>query len=438
MRTVTMGVFTRIVVVGLMALCHIANGAVIPIAKSQELAKDTSIQAKHAPISTVITASETVNLPSMSLQALSASTTVYHHSPLSTRSTRSTKHATTSSSHSSLHSTRTTSHVTPYSHSPVMTEIPRGYEAPLNPEEFEYAEGPGSLWSLQQDSFSDEYDDAELFPRDYDDGYGYGSDSSTTEAVNGGYGSPPEVTDLPPGGYGNHPPFTVEKSSVVTVSDPVTVTVSLELYTSTATQSTPAIAAPIIVTETVTDTPALHSTVQNVTVTVTASKSTSTHSLSTTVTVSTGTTLSTQGYVYTTVTASSSSSHTASSTSSIVYTPTGLPPPKPFTNTNASESCAKFNWLVLLVAAAFAIDPFMSFACTALAILVETERQWQAYILPVYTKGNASEDNMQREAAMDPATDGNFDQCEGSKSCYCGCANDKTEIVLQMEPGLDV
>ncbi|OTA97441.1 hypothetical protein M434DRAFT_384469 [Hypoxylon sp. CO27-5] len=430
-----MGVFTRIVVIGLMALCQIANGAVIPVAKPQELDTDASIQAKSAPTTTAIAASETVVFVSISHHTLSTSTTVYRHSSHQTQSTRSTKHSTTSSTHSSTHhSTRTSSHATSSGHSPVMTEIPRGYEAPLNLEEFEYAEDLDSLWSPQQGSFGDEYDDAELFPRDYDDGYGYGSDSSTTQAVNGGYGSPPESTNLPPGGYGNHPPSAGEKPTMVTVSDPVTVTVSLELYTSSTTQSTPAIAAPIIVTETVTGAPVLHSIVQNVTVTVTASKSTSSHSSSTALPVPSATTVSTQAYVYTTVTVSSSSSHITSSTSSIVYTPTTLSPPKPFTNTNGSESGAKFSWLALLVVAFLAIHPLVSFLCTALAMFVAYTYDQQAYAI-LAANDNAAEDDGQREKAQ---TYGTFDQCEGSKSRCRGCVKSKTEKVLPVKSALQV
>ncbi|KAI1135041.1 hypothetical protein F5Y05DRAFT_416661 [Hypoxylon sp. FL0543] len=243
-----------------------------------------------------------------------------HH----TRTTRSIGRPTTSSSHSSsIRPTRTgedtsrpkTYYVTSYGHSPIMTEI----------------------------------------PRDYDDGYGYGDDSSTTPAVDGGYGSPPGPTDLPPGGYGNPLSPEMDESTILTVSEPATVTVSLEFYTSSSVlQSTPTIAAPVIVTETLTSTPSSHSPVQDVTVTVTASKSTPSLSLSSTRLVPTGISLSTEGYVYTTVTASSSLSHTASSTDSIMYTPSARPSPKPVTNANASELHAKVNWLLMFSVGALA------------------------------------------------------------------------------------
>ncbi|KAI1413768.1 hypothetical protein F5Y13DRAFT_179159 [Hypoxylon sp. FL1857] len=360
-----MGVFTRVVVVGLMALNHIANCAIIPIAKPHEVVQGASIHDKSAPITTVEVAPESTVFSSVSLQPLYTSTTVHHHSSHHTRSTRSTGSVTTKSSHSSSHHpTRTGKDTTrpprtpldiSYGHSPVMTEIPRDYEAPLNLEWLEDVEDTdGLLEPLYLGSFSDEYDDTELPPRDYDDGYGYGYGSSTTPAVNGGYGSPPGPTDLPPGGYGDQQPPAIVNPTLVTVLDPVTVTVSLEYYTSSATRSTPAIAAPVIVvTETVTSTPVSHSIEENVTVTVTASK-TSSLSLSTTPLVRTGTTLSTEGYVYTTVTASSSSSRTASSTNSIMYTPSVQTPPKPFTNTNASGLTADVDWLLMLSVGALA------------------------------------------------------------------------------------
>ncbi|KAI0837786.1 hypothetical protein F5Y06DRAFT_297214 [Hypoxylon sp. FL0890] len=350
-----MGVFTQILMVGLLALCHIANCAVIPANKQQGLAKDSSNHVKKSiPLTTVSVDSERVTFVSTSVYPLSTLATVHHHSSHHIRTTRSIESVSASSSHSSsTRPTRTgqdttrprTYYVTSYGHSPIMTEIPRDCEAAFGPGEFEDAEISGCLLKFKRDSVNDEYDDTELSPRDYDDGYGYGYGSSTAPAVGGGYGSPPGPTDLPPGGYGNQQP-----PAVVTVPDPVTVTVSL----SSATQSTPTIVAPVIVTETITSASVTHSAVEQVTVTVTASKSTLSLSLSSTPLVPTGISQSTEGYVYTTVTASSSLTHTASSTSSITYTPTARPTPKPVTDTNASETAANVDWLLMIGAGALA------------------------------------------------------------------------------------
>ncbi|KAI1205854.1 uncharacterized protein F4807DRAFT_441694 [Annulohypoxylon truncatum] len=259
-----------------------------------------------------------------------------------------------------------------------MTTIPEDDLAPL------YLEWPGDvdpedLIPLYQDLANS--DNGGLIPRDnYDDGYGFGYGSSTTGPVNGGYGNPSGPTNLPSGGYGSHPTPTVEPTveptglptggygnppppeivdpTFVTIPDPPpTVTVSLEIWSSSFDPSTSTDGATVVVVE---PAPSTESPVPNVTVTVDPPEATLPlplptvgPSLATTV-VPAETVHSTPGYVYTTVTPSYTGPHAVTSTFVIVHTPTAHSTPVPVGTSagHRAQPNLRLSWAVTTLAVA--------------------------------------------------------------------------------------
>ncbi|KAI1382414.1 hypothetical protein F4677DRAFT_458524 [Hypoxylon crocopeplum] len=350
-----MGFLARLLVLCLLALCHgTAMGAVVQVTNKQDLIQPL-VQVEDAPATTASMVSKnTVILPEQP------------HHPFSSR-----PHPTRTGEDTSR--PPSTSSNTSHGQNPSITENLYDHLDLL------HSECP-DLLDLECE---DDEDDTEclywkcllrgipllgteahvpLLGRDDYDGYGNGYGSGSTPSVNGGYGSPPEPTALPPGGYGNPPPPAVDKPSMVTVSDPATVTVTLELHASSVDQSstTVTVTPPVVtITQTATSTSVPHVPVQNVTVTVTASHSTSnTASIVTVITTPTSThqfatppvaadtTPSGGAYVYTTV------SLPYSGTSTIMHTPTAHPPPRPVPETSSGDSNAKLNQHIMFVAAA--------------------------------------------------------------------------------------
>lgn len=263
------------------------------------------------------------------------------------------------------------SQVTPHGYGPIQTATPVDIS---------------SFVKLGRSGVDQDSDDIKVFRRDDYDGYGYGSGPGSTPTIDGGYGSPSEPTALPPGGYGDPAPPAVEKPTIVTVPDPVTVIVTLSIPTTSSAFEITSTVIPSVVTVTVTSTPVPQAVVHNATQTVMVSKSTTLHpSIVTVYTTSTNaqqsvtpteksvTTPSTEGYVYTTVTSGSSVSHTSSNTVVIMQTPTGHAPPKPITDTNDGDSNLKMNLHLLVMAAIFAtMGPSMSHLVSGTALLMHS------------------------------------------------------------------
>ncbi|KAI1089114.1 hypothetical protein F5B19DRAFT_389159 [Rostrohypoxylon terebratum] len=359
-------------VVCLLASCHgIANSAAINAANKQETEATSAAEAKIGLVMAASNLSE--NIVSRPLTTVSRVTKILQIPSPQLRTIHETSVAAVTSTSTSIHPTRTgddtsrpagSSTVSSHIHSPIMTTIPENNLAPL------YLEWPGDvdpedLIPLYQDLV--ENDNAELVPRnsyDDNDGYGFGYGSSTSGPVNGGYGHPSgstyvssgstnvpsEPTNAPSGGYGNHPQPTqatqlpsggygnpplpdIVNPTFVTLPDPPTVTVSLEVWSSTFDPSTSTNGATVIVVE---PAPTTEVPVPNVTV-VTVAPSEATLPLplptvgpSTTtmvVPVPTETVHSSPGYVYTTVAPSYTGPHAVTSTFVIVHTPTAHPTP---------------------------------------------------------------------------------------------------------------
>ncbi|KAI0889575.1 uncharacterized protein GGS22DRAFT_194015 [Annulohypoxylon maeteangense] len=369
-----MSILARTFVVCLMASCHgIANCAVVQTANKQEIGAGSSIVAQHAPITTAGSLSESI-VPG-SLHTVSTVTKIRQVPFQQLRVLQDTSLVnTTSSQSSSIRPTRTGEDTsrppTSYIHSPIMTTIPEHDLAPL------YLDWPGDvdpedLIPLFQ-SLADD-DNADVIPRDnYDDGYGFGYGSSTAGPVNGGYGNPsgtttppaggygnpPETTDLPSGGYGNPPlPPAVVDPSIVTLPDPPTVTISLEMWSSSFDPSTSTDGATVVV---VVPAPSTEAPEPDVTVTVAPPQATLPLPLSTggptftTIIVPGETPHSTPGYVYTTVTPSHTGPHAVTSTFVVVNTPTAHPSPVPIgTSTGRRvQPSLRFTWAITIVALA--------------------------------------------------------------------------------------
>ncbi|KAI6084824.1 hypothetical protein F4821DRAFT_279817 [Hypoxylon rubiginosum] len=327
-----MGVLTKILIVGFLAMYHgVAVGAAIKPTNEQELIEDS------IPMSTF-------SMPPY------PDATYPHHSLALTTSTSGRVRTTqvvdpvglAPSQSSTRRPTRTGEDTSrPAAYTIIITKAPRDHEGSDDYQALLDFSGMG-LGRVQ------------LSPRDDYDGYGYGygtvpGSGATAPAPDGGYGSPPATTALPPGGYGDPPPPAVDKPSVATASDPVTVTVTLETRTSSLVSGT-----PTIVTVTVTSTPASQVPVQNITQTVTESSSTSplhplvtdfdpTTSVQQSVTVPVDDPPATfTGVIHTTATMSSAS-----------HTPTHTPP-KPVTDTNAAMPTVKLSQRLLLAAAVLA------------------------------------------------------------------------------------
>ncbi|KAI1452538.1 hypothetical protein F4805DRAFT_26948 [Annulohypoxylon moriforme] len=387
-----MGILTRTLVVCLTASCYgIVNSAAIQGVNKQETGSGTAIEAKSAPVTTVSAFSESI--VSGLLRTVSTVTKIRQGPPQQVRVLQNTSLITaTSSVSSSIRPTRTgddtssparSSTTTSRIHSPIMTTIPKDDLAPL------YLEWPGDvnpedMIPIYQDLAVN--DNAELIPRDnYDDGYGFGYGSSTAGSVNGGYGSPsgptnlpsggygnpPEPTSsptdlpsgLPSGGYGNPPPPAIIDPSIITLPVPPTVTISLEVWSSSFDPSTSTNGATVIIVE---PAPSTESPVLNVTVTVAPPQETLPLPLSTggpsvtTMVVPGNSVYSTPGYVYTTVTPSHTGPHAVTSTFVIVHTPTATPVASPTSHpapvpigTNAGRRVQpnlRFAWAITIVA----------------------------------------------------------------------------------------
>ncbi|KAI1443643.1 hypothetical protein F5Y02DRAFT_196792 [Annulohypoxylon stygium] len=355
-----MCVSAKAFVVCLMASCHgIANSAVVKVVNKQGTeaviaASNLSESIVSGPLHTVSRVTKIRQVPTPQLR------TIQEASIVAATSTSISVHPTRSGDDTSRPAGSST--VTSHIHSPIMTTIPENDLAPL------YLEWPGDvdpedLIPLYQDLVENE--NSELVPREnYDDGYGFGYGSSTSGPVNGGYGnpsgptnvpsgstnvpseptnappggygSPPQptqATELPSGGYGNPPLPAIVNPTFVTLPDPPTVTISLEVWSSTFDPSTSTNGATVIVIE---PAPTTEVPVPNETV-VTVAPSQPTLSLplptvgpSTTtmvVPVPTDTVHSSPGYVYTTITPSYTGPHAVTSTFVIVHTPTAHPTP---------------------------------------------------------------------------------------------------------------
>ncbi|KAI2640827.1 hypothetical protein GGS26DRAFT_599786 [Hypomontagnella submonticulosa] len=363
-----MAVMTRILVVGLLALFYgVVHGTAVQMDNRQEWVQRSSPQVEAAPITTVDIVSESITTATW-LFNLSTFSTIYINPSQPLRTTQ-VGNAMALSTFSSVPPTRTseiTSRplgpplVTSYDDNPIMTELP---ELPT-----------GDFLAIQSLGNAD----TGISPRDEPDGYGYGSGSDATSVVNGGYGNQPGPTVLPPGAYGNQQPSATDDPTIVTVTDPATEFITLELRSSSLTGGSPA--DPTIVFVTVTSTPLVHPPMHNVTVIVTASKSTSLSPVVVTVTATASSTQkstspSTAGYVYTTATEPSSTSHASFTTYTVVYTPTAHPLPRPVPANGVAGIGLHLNKHLLFAAAGMAIlGPWLLSSLGVLSALMASNK----------------------------------------------------------------
>ncbi|XXG95055.1 hypothetical protein Hte_001315 [Hypoxylon texense] len=366
-----MGLLAKILLVGLLAMYHgLAMGAAVKVADNQESVQDLTLQVESAPLTTVGAVSESIVV---SLGPPDRPFPTYSDATHRIRTTQGINLVGPDPSQpSALRPTRAGEDTSrPGSPTTSCGTSQTGESAAFLCPVSKVPDGPKGLGDYEDfsDAPQEGYDGTYLSPRDDYDGYGYGSGSGTTPVPNGGYGSPPpQTTDLPPGGYGNLPPPPM---GVATVTDPVTVTVSLESGTTSVIQTT-----QTVVTVTVTSTPASQVPMQNVTLTVTESTPTSPlHPVVTGFGTSTATQPfitpqmpaddplpSSAGVVYTTVTMSSSTA---------TYTTTTHIPPKPVTDTNAAEPTVQLSYCLLFVAAFLAaVGPSVFSLVSALCLLI--------------------------------------------------------------------
>ncbi|KAI0380431.1 hypothetical protein F5Y04DRAFT_281816 [Hypomontagnella monticulosa] len=409
-----MAIMARIFIVGLLALFHgVVHGAVLQMANKQEPVQDSLPRIDYAPMTTAGMPSETI-ITATWLFNLSTFSTIYINPSQPLRTTQ-VGHATALSSFTSIAPTRT-SEITSrplgppvpssYDDSPIMTDLP---ELPTG--DFLGVQTLGSA-------------DIELSPREEPDGYGYGSGSDTTSVVNGGYGNSPEPSVLPPGAYGNQQPSAADDPIIITVTDPATEFVTLELRSSSSLTATSP-ADPTIVFVTVTSTPVVHPPAHNVTVTVTASKSTGIPPVFVTVTAAASSTpTNTAGYVYTTVTDLFSTSHASYTTYTVVYTPTTHPLPKPVTGNGVLGMDSRLNKHLLLAAAGMAmLGPWvLSSLGGLLALMLPTKSEVQRNAVGRTEKGGKFQGGNDEKRAVDQETNrlAGLHHDIGSSDCHLG------------------
>ncbi|KAI1763157.1 hypothetical protein GGR53DRAFT_498289 [Hypoxylon sp. FL1150] len=325
-----MGIWARILVVGFLAMYHgLAMGAAIQPPNEQESIDDST------PITTISMFPETTFTHASQAIVTDASQRIRTTQVVDAVNRVPSESSTLAPTRAGEDTSR------PHPYTIVIAKTARDDEGPDNYESF-------------LDLLGRDFDRVQLSPRDDYDGYGYGSipgSGVATPITNGGYGSPPATTALLPGGYGDPPPPAVDKPSIATVSDPVTVTVSLETRTSSLFSD-----PPEVVTVTVTSTPVPQIPVQNQNIThpvIDPDPTSPPHPIVT----GFASTTSVQQFVPVPVDdpppTSAGGTHTPATMSSASHTPTHTPP-KPVTDTNAALETARLGQRLLFVAASLA------------------------------------------------------------------------------------